>query len=108
MMMQRLPRFTAEASLGTTFNASTIHSVNAPFVRDDERIHPAIWPGTPSASALYQLQYLKIHSELLKYLVCYSNCYSNCIKNWPGYEANCQGVAQTCCTYGYHCSYCEP
>jgi hypothetical protein len=108
MTKRALPRFTAEACLGRTFNPSISHSLNARFVPDGERIHPAIWPGPRSASALYQFQYLKIHPELLKYFACYYNCYANCIKNWPGYEANCQGVAQTCCTYGYHCSYCEP
>jgi hypothetical protein len=96
MKIQSLPRFTAEASLGSTFAASSNRSANERFVGDDGRIHPA---------AFY---HLAINPEILKHFFCYYRCYSNCIKNWPGYEANCQGVAQTCCTYGYHCSWCEP
>jgi hypothetical protein len=97
MSTPRLPGFTAETSL---LGAS-----------DRRILRPAGPPSSMGREGVSPAQRISFSPAVLKffvYWICKNNCYTNCIQSWPGYTSECQGVAETCCKYGYHCTWCEP
>jgi hypothetical protein len=45
--------------------------------------------------------------KIIRYYLCWLRCYSSCIETQgPGHNNTCAWVANSCCTYGSHCSYC--
>jgi hypothetical protein len=114
MNRQRFPGFTAESSLrqsasryidlpggSSSFDGSRIEPA---VTLTDEQIRQSM-NATSSVVVLQRLQSILLRRQ--QNALCKRNCYSNCIRKWPDYPSECQGVAESCCTYDYHCYYCE-
>src|SRR5262245_42509971 len=105
MNKHTIPGFTAELSLGRSSSSDNWLSADLSRSLGGELIDPA-------APFDYRQAMLSTFSaaryKQLATMLCKRNCYSNCIRNWPDSAAGCQSVAETCCLYDFHCSYCEP
>jgi hypothetical protein len=99
MSRQTLPGFTAESSRSERWNPYIGLSDGLSRSLGSERIEPAIKLRNLSPVVVKFLQ---------EYFACWNTCYSNCVKQNPNSPEGCKWVAQSCCLYDTHCSYCEP